>query len=430
MSLATPEAIRNLQRKLYAKAKSEPKFRFYSLYDKVWRRDILTHGFRMAQANKGAPGVDGVTFEQIEAMGAEDWIGKLQKDLREGTYRPEAVRRVYIPKPGGGRRPLGIPTVRDRVAQTAALIVLEPIFEADFPEEMYGYRPNRSAQQAVGAVHQALKEGYTDVVDADLSKYFDTIPHADLLRSVARRVSDGRILHLLKLWLKAPVEETDEKGRKRRTGGRKQGRGTPQGGVISPLLANIYMNRYLRAFRERGLGEELQAKVVSYADDFVILCRGTAEQALDVTRRWMRGMKLTINEEKTSIRKARRECFDFLGYTFGPMIYKPAGRPYLAVRPSKKAEIRLRERVRGILHRRNTEPWAEIVGRTNRVVKGWGNYFSYGHVASAYGRLTRYLLMRARRVLVKHRKVSGRGNRRYRYSELFGTGGFVQLRPG
>ncbi len=429
MSLATPEKIRSLQRKLYVKAKSEPKYRFYLLYDKVYRTDMLAHAYQVAKANKGAPGVDGITFEQIEAEGVEGWVQRLQEELRTETYRPEAVRRVYIPKPGGGERPLGIPTVRDRVVQTAAMLVLSPIFEAEFSDEMYGYRPNRSAQQAVAVVHQALKEGYREVVDADLTKYFDTIPHAELLRSVARRVSDGKVLHLLKLWLKTPIEETDERGRKRRSGGRDHARGTPQGGVVSPLLANIYMNRFLRAFRERGMGEALKAKVVSYADDFVILCRKTAAKALEVTRRWMAGMKLAINEEKTALRDTWRECFDFLGYTFGPMVYKPTGTTYTAARPSRKAEARLRVRVREHLNCRNTAPWEEVVKRTNGVLRGWGNYFNYGCVGPAYGRITRFVLMRARRVLVRRHKVPGRGYRRYGYGALFGPGGFVQLRP-
>ena len=276
MRLTTPPAIRTLQRKLYVKAKTEPTYRFYRLYDKVYRVDILAHAYALAKVNRGEPGVDGVTFAQVESAGLSDWLARLQEDLRTRAYQPAAVRRVYIPKPGGGERPLGIPTIRDRVAQTAAELVLSPIFEADFTDEMYGYRRRRSAQQAVAAVHEALRAGYTDVVDADLSKYFDTIPHSDLLKSVARRVSDGAMLHLLKLWLNAPVDDQTDKGHRRRTGGRGHGMGTPQGGVISPLLANVYMARFLRAWRERGMDRQLRAKVVSYADDFVILCRGTA----------------------------------------------------------------------------------------------------------------------------------------------------------
>src|SRR5712691_9074503 len=227
MSLQTPDGIRRLQRKLYLKAKAEPAFRFYLLYDKICREDILRHAYDLARANRGAPGVDGVTFTAIEAAGVEDWLGGLRKDVVAKTYQPQAVRRVMIPKPGGGERPLGIPTIRDRVVQTAAKLLLEPIFEADFDPSAYGYRPKRSAQDAIQEVHELLCEGYTDVVDADLSKYFDTIPHSELLHCVARRIVDKHMLHLLKMWLKVPVEEADEKGKKRLTGGKGNDRGTP-----------------------------------------------------------------------------------------------------------------------------------------------------------------------------------------------------------
>src|SRR5919107_1983337 len=252
MSLETPEKIRSLQRKLYCKAKAEPAFRFYVLYDKICREDVLGHAYALARANAGAPGVDGVTFAQIEASGVEAWLAGLREDLVAKTYRPEAVRRVMIPKPGGGERPLGIPTIRDRVIQTAAKLLLEPIFEADFDPNAYGYRPRRSALDAIQKVHELLREGYTDVVDADLSKYFDTIPHRELMQCVARRIVDRDMLHLIRMWLKVPVEERDENGNRRMSGGGKNNCGTPQGGVISPLLANLYMNRFLKYWRITG----------------------------------------------------------------------------------------------------------------------------------------------------------------------------------
>ena len=265
---------------------------------------------------------------QIEAEGLEGWLAGLGKDLTARTYRPAPVRRVMIPKPGGGERPLGIPTIRDRVVQTAAKLVLEPIFEADLDPAAHGYRPGRSGTEAIKAVHALLCRGYTDVVDADLSKYFDTIPHQDLMRSVARRIVDRHVLRLIKLWLEAPVEERDADGTRRMTGGKGSRRGTPQGGVISPLLANLYMNRFLKHWRGTGRGEAYRAHVVSYADDFVILSRGYAAEALAWTRAVMTKLGLALNETKTAIRDARRERFDFLGYSFGPHHYRKDGHWY------------------------------------------------------------------------------------------------------
>ena len=239
MSLKTPEKTRNLQQKLYLKAKQEPNFRFYQLWDKVWRSDILEHAYRLAKANGGAAGVDGVTFQQIASQGRQEWLRSLQEDLRSKSYRPQPVRRVMIHKPGGGERALGIPTIRDRVAQSAAKLVSEPIFEADLDPEAYGYRPKRSAHDAIRRVHELLCKGYTDVVDADLSRYFDTIPHAELLQCVARRIADRQVLHVIKRWLKTPVEERDENGKRRMTGGKKSTCGTPQGGVMTPRTQKV-----------------------------------------------------------------------------------------------------------------------------------------------------------------------------------------------
>ncbi len=322
MSLQTPDKIRTLQRKLYRKAKAEPAFRFYVPYDKICRDDILHHAYRLARANAGSPGVDKMTFERIEAAGAQEWLAGLREELVSRTYRPQPVRRVMLPKPGGGERPLGIPTIRDRVVQTAAKLVLEPIFEADFDDSAYSYRPNRGGGQAVKEVHRLICRGYTDVIDADLSGYFDSIPHSDLLRSVARRVVDRHVLHLIKMWLKAPVEERDDDGKRRMRGDRNATRGTPQGGVASPLLANIYMNRFLKHWRQTDRSEAFRAHVVAYADDFVILSRGYADEALAWTKAVMTKLGLTLNEAKTSVRNARQEHFDFLGYTFGPEYFR------------------------------------------------------------------------------------------------------------
>src|SRR6059036_242306 len=345
MSLETPSKIRTLQRKLYRKAKEEPVYRFYLLHDKIYREDILAYAYELAKSNQGAPGVDGQGFEQIESGGRKEWLTGLRNDLRAKTYKPQPVRRVMIPKPGGGERPLGIPTIRDRVVQTAARLILEPIFEADLDPDAYGYRPKRSAQDAIQKVHTLLCEGYTDVVDADLSKYFETIPHRELMQSVARRIVDRDVLRLIKAWLKAPVEERDEKGNRRMTGGQSSTRGTPQGGVVSPLLANLYMNRFLKYWRITERGKALGAQVVNYADDFVILTRRQAAEARDWTRQVMTRLGLTLNEAKTKLKEARQESFDFLGYTFGPQHYRKTGREYLGASPSKKSLARLRQKV-------------------------------------------------------------------------------------
>src|SRR6267143_5560233 len=299
MSLTTPEKIRTLQRKLYRKAKAEPAFRFYLLYDKIHREDILRHAYALARANAGAPGRDGMTFARIEASGLERWLAGLREELVSKTYRPDPVRRVSIPKPDGGERPLGIPTIRDRVVQTAAKLVLEPIFEADVEDNAYGYRPVRGAVDAVKEVHRLRCRGHTDVVGADLSRYFDSIPHGELLQSVARRIVGRHVLRLIKLWLKAPIEERDDDGTRRMTGGKNSKRGTPQGGVISPLLANLYMNRFLKHWRSTGRGGIYQAHVVSYADDFVILSRGHAAAAMAWTGRVMAKLGLGLNGTKT-----------------------------------------------------------------------------------------------------------------------------------
>src|SRR6185437_10603803 len=378
MSLETPIKIRMLQRKLYQKAKEEPNYRFYLLYDKMYREDILAHAYERVKSNQGAPGVDGQSFWAIEMLGLEGWLDGIKKDLRAKTYQPQAVRRVMIPKPGGGERPLGIPTIRDRVVQTAAKLLLEPIFEADFDPNAYGYRPKRSAQDAIRKVHELLREGYTDVVDADLSKYFDTIPHRELIQCVARRIVDRDMLHLIKMWLKVPVEERDEGGNRRISGGKSSTCGTPQGGVISPLLANLYMNRFLKYWRVTGRREAFQAQVVNYADDFVILSRRHAIEALNWTRQVMPRIGLTLNETKTSIRQARTERFDFLGYTFGPHHLRKTGHRLIWESPSKKSVSRLRQKVGAVLVPGNVKPWAEVRDRLNAVLRGWSNYFSCG----------------------------------------------------
>lgn len=429
MNLQTPDKIRNLQRKLYLKAKAEPDFRFYLLYDKIYREDVLRHAYDLMRANDGAPGVDGVTFAMIEADGLEEWLSSIRKELIEKTYRPAPVRRVMIPKPGGnGERPLGIPTIRDRTVQAAAKLVLEPIFEADLDPSAYGYRPKRGGLDAIKEVHALICRGYTDVVDADLSKYFDTIQHRELVQSVARRIVDRNVLRLIKMWLKTPVEERDDDGKRHRSGGRRSTCGTPQGGVISPTLANIYMNRFLKYWRLSGRNSIYQAHVVSYADDFVILSRGHAEEALAWTKQVMTRLGLALNEDKTSVRNARQERFDFLGYTFGPHHYRKDGHWYLGASPSKKSVLRLRQRVGEILVPGNQAPWTQVRNQLNSLLRGWCAYFGYGTRLTAYRAVDNHVYHGARRFLVRRHKVQSRGTRRFSDEAVFGECGVLRLR--
>lgn len=429
MSLQTPEKIRTLQNKLYLKAKGEPAYRFYLLYDKVWRADILLHAYGLCRTNGGAAGVDGVTFADIDESGLEAWLAALAADLREEKYKPEAVRRVRIPKPDGGERLLGIPTVRDRVVQQAAKLVLEPIFEADFEPNAYGYRPKRGALDAVQEVHQAIQHGEVHVVDADLSKYFDTIPHRELMQSVARRVSDGKMLRLIKMWLKAPAEETDDRGHTLRTGGERSREGTPQGGVISPLLANVYIHRLLKTWKKFGLERHLRARIINYADDLVILCRDRfgAETALKSLRWIVERLGLRLSEQKTHLRHARKESFDFLGYTFGPMVSRRTGGTYLGVTPSKKRVKRFKQSLRTVLRPGNQGRSGEVVAEVNRRLVGWANYFSVGTLGDVYRSLDEYTCMLLRRFLVRRHKVPGRGTRRFGNQWLRSNLGLVQL---
>ena len=428
MSLQTPEKVRTLQRKLYCKAKQEPNYRFYLLYDKIHREDILAHAYREAKANKGAPGVDGQTFEQIESEGREEWLRGLREELRNKTYRPQPVRRVMIPKPGGGERPLGIPTIRDRVVQTAAKLVLEPIFEADLEPQAYGYRPKRSAQDAIRKVHRLLCQGYTDVVDADLSKYFDTIPHSELMQCVARRIVDRKVLRLIKRWLKAPVEERDQDGKRHMRGGKKARCGTPQGGVVSPLLANLYLNRYLKHWRQQGKGNALRAEIVTYADDFVILSRGHAAEALSWTRGVMERIGLTLNEAKTRLVDAQMGRFDFLGYTFGPHRFKKDGHWYLGASPSRKSVARVKRKVAAMLGPNHVRPWEQVRNQLNWLLRGWSGYFHYGTRLMAYRAVDNYVLDKVRHFLRRRHKVHSRGTQQFSDEVVFGQRGVIRRR--
>src|SRR6201988_3239381 len=410
MSLTTPSSVQKLQTALHAKAKESPNLRFHALYDKVYRKDVLAYAYQRCQANGGAAGVDNQTFENIEAYGRERWLDELTQELKSRTYQPQPVRRVYIPKPDGKQRPLGIPTIRDRVVQTSAMLVLEPIFEADLQPEQYAYRADRSALDAVQHVHKLINTGHGQIVDADLSSYFDSVPHSELLKSVARRVVDGAMLHLIKMWLEAPVEETDERGNKRRrTRNRDEGWGTPQGAPISPLLSNLYMRRFVLGWKKLGHEKRLKAYIINYADDLVICCRAGADEALDLMRDMMSRLKLTVNESKTRVCRLPEDKLDFLGYTVGRCYSPKTGRPYWGTTPSKKRVQRLCKAISEMNRRSQTQQDATtLVEALNRKINGWANYFCLGPVSQAYRAVEEHTRRRLRQWLcVKHKERAG-----------------------
>ena len=418
-----------MQTALHAKAKGTPGYRFYALYDKVHRKDVLAFAYGCCKSNKGAAGVDGQTFEDIEAYGLEPWLSELMQELKSRTYRPAAVRRVYIPKPDGKQRPLGIPTVKDRIVQMAVVLVLEAIFEADLQPEQYAYRPQRSALDAINRVHSLLNTGHGQVVDADLSGYFDSIPHTELMKSVARRIVDGAMLRLIKMWLQAPVEETDQQGNIHRTTNNKdQGRGTPQGSPISPALSNLYMRRFILGWKVLGHEQRLNAHIVNYADDFVICCRNSAQEALAVMREMTSKLKLTVNEAKTHICHVPEETFDFLGYTFGRGYSPKTGRAYIGTCPSKKRIARICDAISEMTGRNQTPLDAQtLVGKLNRIMAGWANYFCLGAVSKAYRAVDQHARKRLRQWLCAKHKIQWPGTQRFPESSLYNELGLVCL---
>jgi group II intron reverse transcriptase/maturase len=394
--IRTPDKVRQLQIALYRKAKAEPKYRFWSLYGELLRQDVLSTALETQLQNGGGAGVDGETLASINAHPAkrQQWLDRLQEEFRTKTYRPSPGRRVMIPKQGGGERPLGIPTVKDRVAQTAMAMLLMPIMEADFHPHSYGFRPQRRAHQAIEAINQAVRQGYVEIIDADLSKYFDTIPPRGLMQAVARRISDGSVLRLIKSWLRAPVVEEDKDGTKRVTPNR---RGTPQGGVISPLLSNLYLNPLDHGVNEKTSG---QARMVRYADDFVIVCRaGQSRKLLERLKTWLDAKGLTLNEAKTRLVNIQQQGINFLGFNL-TWRQSRQRRGYLHVEPSQKSRRALRENLGDILnHWTLWRPDKEVVAEANRVLRGWAGYFHYRNSTSVMGKMRRYSQNRLRRWL-------------------------------
>jgi len=395
----------------------------------VYRKDVLTFAYECCKANGGAAGVDGQTFEDIEAYGTEQWLDELTQELKSRTYQPLPVRRVYIPKPGGQQRPLGVPAIRDRAVMMAVVLVLDPIIEVDLQSEQYAYRRGRSALDAVRRVHKLINTGHGEIVDADLAGYFDTLPHSELLKSVARRVVDGAMLHLIKMWLKAPVEETDDRGKKHRsTRNRDEGRGTPQGSPISPLLSNLYMRRFVLGWKKLGHEKRLGAYIVNYADDLVICCRGRAEEALATMQIMMTKLKLTVNETKTRVSKLPEEKFDFLGYTFGRCYSPKTGRAYLGTVPAKKRVIRICQAISGETgHNRTQLDHKTVVTKLNQMMNGWANYFCLGPVSKAYQAVDQHACKRLRQWLRGKHKEARMTPLKYSDATLHDKFGLVRL---
>ncbi len=431
-SLKGSRGVQKFQTMLHAKAKEEPERRFHALIDKVWRADFLMEAWVRVRSNGGSAGVDGETFKDIEMYGVDRWLGELSRVLKDRSYAPKPVRQALIPKKQPGQfRPLGIPCIRDRVAQTSAMLVLEPIFDADLQPEQYAYRSERSATDAVKRVHKLLNTGHNEVVDCDLSNYFGEIPHAELMKSLARRISDGRMLGLIKAWLEMPVEEDDGKGGKRRTcRARRDRKGTPQGSPISPLLGNLYMRRFILGWKMLGYARRYCSEIVNYADDCCVLGKAPAAEMLAAVKRIMDSLKFAVNEQKTRCLRCPDEAMAFLGYRIGRN-YRPHGHgAYIGTRPSKAS-------VQSICRKISMQTAAryglmgseDMVRRLNWMLSGWANYYHLGQVSPAYAALDAHTTKRLRQWLCRKHKVRNGKYVRYPDKRLWDDYGLIRLAP-
>jgi len=390
--MSDEERVRDFQRKLYLKAKQEKAIRFYVLYDKIYLKHFLRESYKRVKANGGSSGVDGITFEKIEADGVEKFIEEIKNEIETFSYKPQAVKRVMIPKANGNQRPLGIPTIKDRVVQMSCKMVIEPIFEADFEDSSYGFRPKRSASDAMKSIKENLQEGRTEVYDADLQSYFDTIPHDKLLITIAKRISDKNVIHLIKLWLKVPIEENGKM-----SGGKKNKVGIPQGGVISPLLSNIYLHLLDRIINKVGsLYTKLDIKIVRYADDFVLLGVKIPIEAIKELQKILAKMELKLNEEKSRLLSAKAEKFDFLGFSIRyEKDIHGRDKKYWNISPSQKSQKQIRIKIKEYLGKNGHQPAERIVTELNAKIRGWINYFTIEKVsypAMAKRKLRWYLM--------------------------------------
>ncbi len=413
--LTNIEKIQEFQRKLYEKAKAESKYRFYSLYDKTYRMDILEEAYRRVKANGGTSGVDGEAIDDVERQGKAEYLTVLQKELKEEQYTPKPVKRVYIPKANGKKRPLGIPTVRDRIVQTAFLVILEPIFEADFTESSYGFRPKKSAHGAVREIYKYLNWGCEEIYDVDLEKYFDTVEHWKLMKLLAQRVSDGKILHVIKQWLNCGYVEEDEH--------RQSKRGTPQGGVISPLLANIYLNPIDRAFERSKLGtiKEGSIHIVRYADDMIILAQQKLEKGIDLLEHYTERLGLSLNKEKTRRLKFKEEKkVEFLGFQFHRVTSWKNGKRLILVTPSPRSQKRCKEKIRKLINHSIPLKVKDQIENLNRFLKGWTGYYRLGHSSQALREIRNYTNKRVRRLIQRHKGRSGYGWYKMSSDDVYG----------